>query len=163
MAALGAQIVGEPELAAIRAFLVIDRLQRMMAAAHVALGRRCFSFGDSHCGTCFAKNKNCDDLRLSQRETPWRRPIIANRGPYSAWVLKRKRSRGQRPVADQGIGRPLVAKGRHRPVARDKGRLIAHRPKTLGDRVDQLLVIALGKVPTADRALEQHVADDCQM
>jgi hypothetical protein len=39
----------------------------MMAAAHVPLGRRGFSLGDSHCGTfeCnFDNNKNCDDLRL---------------------------------------------------------------------------------------------------
>jgi hypothetical protein len=38
-----------------------------MAAAHVPLGRRGFSLGDSHCGTfkCNSDdNKNCDDLRL---------------------------------------------------------------------------------------------------
>jgi hypothetical protein len=52
MAAFGAQIVRQLELAAIRAFLIVDRLQRMMAAAHVALRRRCFSFGDGHPGTC---------------------------------------------------------------------------------------------------------------
>src|SRR3954464_10220151 len=52
MTAGDAQIVRQMQLAAIRAFLVIDRLQRVMAAAHVALRRRGFSFGDGHPGTC---------------------------------------------------------------------------------------------------------------
>jgi hypothetical protein len=52
MAAGDAQIVREMKLAAIRAFLVIDRLQRMVAAAHIALRRRGFSFRDGHSGTC---------------------------------------------------------------------------------------------------------------
>ena len=52
VAAGGAKIVREMELAAILAFLVVDRLQRMMAAAHVALRRRSFSLGDGHPGTC---------------------------------------------------------------------------------------------------------------
>src|SRR3954451_2355727 len=55
MAAGGAEVVRKPELAAIRAFLVVDRLQRVMAAAHVALRRRGFSLGDSHPGTCSNK------------------------------------------------------------------------------------------------------------
>jgi hypothetical protein len=46
----------------------------VMAAAHVPLGRRGFSLGDSHCGTfkCNSdNNKNCDDLRLiSAGENP---------------------------------------------------------------------------------------------
>jgi hypothetical protein len=37
MAASSAQIVRQMQLAAVRAFLEIDRLQRVMAAAHVAL------------------------------------------------------------------------------------------------------------------------------
>jgi hypothetical protein len=37
MAAGVAKIVRELKLAAIRTFLVVDRLQRMMAAAHIAL------------------------------------------------------------------------------------------------------------------------------
>jgi hypothetical protein len=52
MAAGGAEIVRQVKLAAILAFLVIDRLQRMVAAAHVALRRRGFSLGDGHAGTC---------------------------------------------------------------------------------------------------------------
>jgi hypothetical protein len=51
------------QFAAVRAFLERLGAQRMMTAAHVPLGRRGFSFGDSHCGT-FNINKNCDDLRL---------------------------------------------------------------------------------------------------
>jgi uncharacterized membrane protein YecN with MAPEG domain len=57
----------------------------MMAAAHVPLGRRSFSLGDSHCGT-FEINKNCDDLRLISRENPTGGGrIVANRRPYSGW------------------------------------------------------------------------------
>jgi hypothetical protein len=59
--------VRQLELAAVRAFLELGSLQRMMAAAHVPLGRRGFSLRDSHCGTFEFKsdnNKNCDDLRL---------------------------------------------------------------------------------------------------
>jgi hypothetical protein len=43
--------VRELELAAVRAFLERRGLQRMMAAAHVPLGRRSFSLRDSHSGT----------------------------------------------------------------------------------------------------------------
>jgi len=54
--------VRQLEFAAIRAFLELGGLQRMVAAAHVPFRRRSFSLGDSHCGT-FEINKNCDDLR----------------------------------------------------------------------------------------------------
>jgi hypothetical protein len=59
--------VWQLEFAAVRAFLELGGLQRMMAAAHVPLRRRGFSLWDSHCGTFECKsdnNKNCDDLRL---------------------------------------------------------------------------------------------------
>jgi hypothetical protein len=52
MAAPLAEIVREPQFAAIRAFLEIHWLQRMMAAAHVALRGRSFSLRDGHVGTC---------------------------------------------------------------------------------------------------------------
>jgi hypothetical protein len=67
MAASRAQIVRQLQLAAIGAFLERLGRQRMMAAAHIPLGGRGFSLGDSHCGTfeCLVDdNKNCDDLRL---------------------------------------------------------------------------------------------------
>ena len=54
VAAGRAQVVRQLQLAAIRAFLEARRLQRMMAAAHVALRRRSFSLGDGHCGTCLS-------------------------------------------------------------------------------------------------------------
>jgi hypothetical protein len=73
MAAGRAQIVRQLQFAAIRAFLKLDRLQRMMAAAQVPLRRRGVSLRDSHCGT-FDINKNCDDLRQFQRVAPRRRP-----------------------------------------------------------------------------------------
>src|SRR5689334_5070784 len=43
-----AHVVRQLELAAVRALLERRGLQRMMAAAHVPLGRRCFSLRDSH-------------------------------------------------------------------------------------------------------------------
>src|SRR5205085_4807268 len=52
MTAARAEVVREAELAAIRAFLIPDRLQRIVAAAHIALGGRGFSLGDGHRGTC---------------------------------------------------------------------------------------------------------------
>jgi hypothetical protein len=51
MAAGCTQIVRQAELAAIRALLIIYRLQRVVAAAHVALRGRRFSLWDGHPGT----------------------------------------------------------------------------------------------------------------
>src|SRR5947209_7300456 len=51
MAASRAHVVRQLQFAAIGAFLERSGLQPMMAAAHVALGRRGFSLRDSHCGT----------------------------------------------------------------------------------------------------------------
>jgi hypothetical protein len=45
------------QLAAVRTFLELLGGQRMMAAAHIALGRRSFSLGDSHFGTCLKASK----------------------------------------------------------------------------------------------------------
>jgi hypothetical protein len=68
MTARLAHVVRQLQLAAIGAFLELSRRQRMVAAAHIPLGRRSFSLWDSHCGTFLCKfgsfNKNCDDLRL---------------------------------------------------------------------------------------------------
>src|SRR6478672_49722 len=46
-----AHVVRQLQLTAVRAFLELGGFQRMMAAAHVPLGRRSFSLRDSHCGT----------------------------------------------------------------------------------------------------------------
>jgi hypothetical protein len=51
MAACLAKVVRQLQFTAVRAFLKRSGLQRMMAAAHVPLGRRSFSFRDSHSGT----------------------------------------------------------------------------------------------------------------
>jgi hypothetical protein len=95
VAASRAHIVRQLEFAAVRAFLKLDRRQRVMAAAHIPLRRRGFSLRDSHCGTfeCnFDNNKNCDDLRLITAGCPagggW---IVANRGSYSGWSCGSKR------------------------------------------------------------------------
>jgi hypothetical protein len=44
------------QLATVGAFLKGFDLQRIMAATHAALGRRSFSLGDSHLGTCSISN-----------------------------------------------------------------------------------------------------------
>src|SRR5690606_33115031 len=63
-------------------------------------------------------------------------------------------------IAHEGIARPLVAEGRHLPVPGHEGHVIAERPELAGDRANQGGVIAAREVGAADRALEQHVADD---
>jgi hypothetical protein len=57
MAARRAHVVRQLQFAAVRAFLELLCFQRMMAAAHIALRRRSFSLGDSHCGTCLDSSK----------------------------------------------------------------------------------------------------------
>jgi hypothetical protein len=52
MAACIAHMVWALQFATIRAFLKRFNRERIMAATHAALGRRSFSFGDSHLGTC---------------------------------------------------------------------------------------------------------------
>jgi hypothetical protein len=51
MATGRAQIVRQAKLAAIRAFLIIYGLQRVVTATHVPLRGRSFSLGDGHPGT----------------------------------------------------------------------------------------------------------------
>jgi hypothetical protein len=55
VAASVAQVVRALQFAAIAALMESFDLQRVMAAAHATAGRRGFSFGDSHFGTCFCK------------------------------------------------------------------------------------------------------------
>src|SRR5437764_7759364 len=86
MAASRAHVVRQLQFAAIGAFLELGRRQRMVAAAHVPLGRRGFSLGDSHCGTFDTKIKIATICASSQRDRPtggsW---IVANRRSYSGW------------------------------------------------------------------------------
>jgi len=58
MAASVAHMVRTLQFAAIRAFLKGFDLQRIMATTHAALGRRSFSLGDSHLGTCSISKKS---------------------------------------------------------------------------------------------------------
>ena len=44
-------------------------------------------------------------------------------------------------------------------MTRDKSNIKPERPEALGDAVNQLLIIAFGKIRTPDRALKQHIAD----
>src|SRR3546814_20934347 len=77
MAAGAAEIVRQLQFAAIRAFLIVDGRQRVVAATHVALGRRCFSLGEGHAGTCssfstigFGRQGNQEKRPI--RPQPWR-------------------------------------------------------------------------------------------
>src|SRR4029453_12241824 len=56
-----------------------------------------------------------------------------------------------------------MAEGRHRPVTGHEMSVVAHWPKALGDRIEQLLVIAAREVRSSDRSLEQYVADDREL
>src|SRR5690606_23532474 len=70
VAAGRAQIVGALQLATVRAFLESLDGQLVMAAAHAALGRRCFSLRDSHAGTCSKSSKKFKTCRLPQATGP---------------------------------------------------------------------------------------------
>lgn len=66
-------------------------------------------------------------------------------------------------IGDEGIGPPLVREIARLAMAGDEHRVVAQRPELAGDRVDQILMIALREVGAADRSLEQHVADDGEL
>src|SRR4051812_4341562 len=82
--------------------------------------------------------------------------IVANRGSYSACSRRCKSGGGQNRVSDEGVGAPFVAESGHWAVAGDEVGVVAHRPEPGGDRADQLLLVAVRKIPAADRALEQY-------
>jgi hypothetical protein len=58
------------QLATVRTFLKGLNLQRIMAATHAALGRRSFSLGDSHLGTC-SISKIVNFCNFSVRHWHW--------------------------------------------------------------------------------------------
>src|SRR4051812_26236780 len=97
MAAGGAEVMRQPELAAIRAFLIIGRLQRVVAAAHVALRRRGFSLGDGHPGTC------------------------SNKLGFAMWRARCQRSTAGRARAMAGGGGPTQRPRPHRGSSRGGG------------------------------------------
>src|SRR5512138_542512 len=66
---------------------------------------------------------------------------------------------GSDAIRDEGIGDALLAEGRHRPVAADERDVVAERPQLVADGVDQGVVAAAREIGAADRAGEQHVAD----
>jgi hypothetical protein len=71
MATAPAQIVRQVKLAAIGAFLVIHRRQRMVAAPHVTLRGRRFSLRDSHPGTCSNRQ-----FMMRERHLQWSPTIL---------------------------------------------------------------------------------------
>ena len=73
------------------------------------------------------------------------------------------RTRRQNIIRDKGIGLALIAELAGRAVAGYEGHVVAQRPELLGDRIDQVLMIAARKVGATDRALKQDVADHRQL
>ena len=65
----------------------------------------------------------------------------------------------ERAVADVRIAASFLAEARHRSVTGHETDIVAERPELGGDRFDQRRVIAAREIGAADRALEQHVAD----
>jgi len=55
------------------------------------------------------------------------------------------------------IAQPLLPKRALRPMPRSQYRVNAHRPQTLPNAADQLLVVALREIGAADAAGEQHI------
>jgi len=163
-----AEVVRALELTAVRALLERRRGQRVMAAAHVPLGGRRFSLRDSHAAPLNALSsiKIATILRLVPAgQTRGGGRIVANRRPYSETGAKRNpvSGGGERRVADQRVGAAFVAEGRHRPMAGNEGRVVAHRPQFVDDRADELLLVAAREIPAPDRAAEQDVADQRQI
>src|SRR5690606_21803338 len=70
--------------------------------------------------------------------------------------------RRDRRVADEGIALTLAAEGAGGAVTRHERHLVAQWPELAGDRVEQVLVVAHREVGAADRAGEQHVADESE-
>src|SRR6185369_11394942 len=56
-----------------------------------------------------------------------------------------------------------MAEGRHRAVPGHEGGIVAHRPELLGDRAEELLLVAALEIPAADRTLEQDIADQREL
>src|SRR5690242_20967412 len=48
-------------------------------------------------------------------------------------------------------------------MTRHERRFVAHRPQPFRDGVDELLLVAVRKVPAADRAAEKHVPHERQL
>jgi hypothetical protein len=74
-----AKVVRQLQLTAVGAFLERRGLQRMMAAAHVPLGRRSFSFRDSHSGTFNPAIKIATICAFSAGQPRGGGRIVANR------------------------------------------------------------------------------------
>ena len=53
----------------------------------------------------------------------------------------------------------FLAEGRQRAVAGDEGGVVAQGPELFADGADQGVMIAAGRIRTADGALKQHIAD----
>jgi hypothetical protein len=71
------------ELAAVWAFLELLGGQRVMAAAHIALGRRGFSLRDGHEAPIRLAKKLATISRLLNGKPRGGGRIVANRRPYS--------------------------------------------------------------------------------
>jgi hypothetical protein len=69
---------------------------------------------------------------------------------------------GVHRAVQERVGHAFVADVRSRPVAADEADMIAERQQLVLDRADQRRVVATGQVGTADRSIEQHVADQCE-
>lgn len=73
--------------------------------------------------------------------------------------LKNSECGGQGFVRDPRIGSALRAESGNFIVPRHKGHVIAEGPEFARDGIDQVLEIPAGKIGSADRPLEQDVAD----
>ena len=61
--------------------------------------------------------------------------------------------------AHVGVADTFAAKGAFRAVAWNEHRVVTHGPQTLGDAIDQVLVVAARKIGAANAACKQHIAD----
>src|SRR5204863_5378907 len=101
-----------------------------------------------------------------------RPPAISRCAPSSAPLFDRNAPRAKRArdgsvveqqIGDEGVGLALPAEGRGLAVARHELDVVAEWPESLADGREKLLVVAAREVGAADRAAEQHVADEGEL
>src|SRR3546814_5929575 len=63
-------------------------------------------------------------------------------------------------LADEGVRPALLAEARGAAMARHEDDVVAEGPELLADRAQQRRMVAARQVGPADRAAEQHVADE---
>lgn len=66
------------------------------------------------------------------------------------------------PISDEGVVHAFIAKGGHRPMARNKSYIVSERKQFLPNRANKILVISFREVGATNRLLKKHIANQSQ-